>query len=102
MEFIVIPKLASKRAGAVQPGRPESSLSVSGEKEWDRLHSRVCGDRTRGNGLKLEERRFSLDIRKRVITIRVVVRHWHRLPREVVDAPSPETLKVRLDEALST
>jgi len=30
-----------------------------------------------------------------------VVRHWHRLPGEVVGAPSPETFKVRLDEALS-
>jgi len=30
-----------------------------------------------------------------------VVRHWTRLPREVVDAPSLETLKVRLDGALS-
>jgi len=30
-----------------------------------------------------------------------VVKHWHRLPREVVDAPSLETFKVRLDGALS-
>jgi len=30
-----------------------------------------------------------------------VVRQWKRLPREVVDAPSLETLKVRLDGALS-
>jgi len=29
------------------------------------------------------------------------VRHWHRLPREVVDAPSLEVLKARLDRALS-
>jgi len=29
-----------------------------------------------------------------------VVRHWHRLPREVVDAPSLEVLKARLDGAL--
>jgi len=29
------------------------------------------------------------------------VRHWHRLPREVVDAPSLETFKIRLDEALN-
>jgi len=30
-----------------------------------------------------------------------MVEHRHRLPREVVDAPSLETLKARLDEALS-
>ncbi len=30
-----------------------------------------------------------------------VVRHWHRLPREAVDAPSLETFKARLDGALS-
>jgi len=30
-----------------------------------------------------------------------VVKAWHRLPREVVDVPSLEMLKVRLDRALS-
>ncbi len=30
-----------------------------------------------------------------------VVEHWNRLPREVVDAPSLETFKARLDRALS-
>ena len=30
-----------------------------------------------------------------------VVKHWHRLPREVVDAPSLETFQVRLDRVLS-
>ncbi|KFP90989.1 hypothetical protein N311_08664, partial [Apaloderma vittatum] len=30
-----------------------------------------------------------------------VVKHWHRLPREVVEAPSLETFRVRLDGALS-
>jgi len=37
-----------------------------------------------------------LDIRKRIFTIRVV-KHWHRLPREVVDALSMETPEVRLE-----
>jgi len=36
-----------------------------------------------------------------VFTTRVE-RYWNRLPREVVDALSPETLKTRLDRALST
>ncbi|KFO93701.1 hypothetical protein N320_05532, partial [Buceros rhinoceros silvestris] len=48
---------------------------------------------------KLEEGRFRLDIRKKVFTMRVV-KHWHRLPEEVLDAPSLETFQVRLDGAL--
>ena len=65
------------------------------------LCSRICGDRTRENGFKLKKGRFRLDIRKKSFTVRVV-RHWNRLPRDVVDAPSQETFKVRLDRALST
>ena len=29
-----------------------------------------------------------------------VVKSWNRLPREVVDAPSPKVVKARLDGAL--
>ena len=36
---------------------------------------------------------------KKFFTVRVV-RHWHRLPREAVDAPSLEVFKPRLDGAL--
>ena len=47
------------------------------------------------------KKRAELDIRKKFFTVRVV-KHWHRLPRDVVDAPSLEALAVRLDGALST
>ena len=69
------------RAGAGQPGEEkvlgtlESSLRyLKGgcKKERDRLFSSVCCDRTRGNGLKLKEGRFSLDIKKKLFTVRMV------------------------------
>ncbi|KFW00905.1 hypothetical protein N326_11539, partial [Eurypyga helias] len=49
---------------------------------------------------KLRVGRFRLDIRKKFFT-KGVVRHWKRLPRDVVDAPSLEVSKARRDEALS-
>ncbi|KFQ28167.1 hypothetical protein N332_09414, partial [Mesitornis unicolor] len=53
------------------------------------------------NGSKPKEGRFRLDIRRKFFTMRVI-RHWHRLPRETVDAPSLEVFKAWLDRALSS
>ena len=50
---------------------------------------RACSNKSRGNGFKLEEGRFRLDIRNKFFTVRVV------------NAPSLEAFKARLDGALS-
>ena len=54
----------------------------------------------RGSGFKVEEGRYRLDIRKKFFTVRLV-RHWNRLPSEVVNTHSLVAFKARLDGALS-
>ena len=66
-----------------------------------RLLTKFDSDRTRGNRFKLKEKRFRLHLRKKFFTQKVM-RHWHRLPREAVDAPSLEVFKARLDRALGS
>ena len=58
-------------------------------------------DKTGTNVFKLKEGRFRLGVSRKFFTQRAV-RHWIRLPREVVDAPSLEVFKARPDEALDS
>ena len=96
-----------QRAGAPPLGRQVEEaglfhlfyLKGAYKQEGSQLFIGVDNGRTRGNGFKLKERRFRLSIRGKFFTKRAV-RCWNRLPREVVDAPSLEVFKARLDGAL--
>ncbi|KAK4830720.1 hypothetical protein QYF61_013170 [Mycteria americana] len=87
-----------KRPGE-EKDQGESHQYIQIAEDRARLFPVVPNDKTRGNGHKLKHRRFPLNIRKHIFTVRVT-EHCHRLPREVVESPSLEILKSCLDTVL--
>jgi len=69
------------------------------QRDEARPFSVMHSNRTRGNSYKLKHRKFRADMHRSFFTVRVT-EHWNRLPREVVQLPSLETFKTRLDTYL--
>jgi len=63
-------------------------LQGVGQEDGARLFPVVPSNRTRGNGHKLKPRKFQLNLRKNFFPLRVT-EPWNRLPREVVESPTP-------------
>ena len=58
----------------------------------------MTSDRTQRNGFKSLQGRLGLVLGR--ISLKNVVKHWNKLPREMVDSPSLEVFKRRADVAL--
>lgn len=88
----------AKATGVDYPGEKKTQrglfCSLQLLERWDiSLLSQLTSDRTKENNLRLCQRRFNLDIRKKFPTKRAV-KHWNRLPMGVVRSLSLEVFKM--------
>jgi len=76
-------------------------LKGSCKKDGDRLFSRACCDRTRGNGFKLQEGRYRLDIKKEILCYEGG-EALAQVAQRSCGCPSLAVFKASLDGALSS
>ena len=77
------------------------ALKGASKQEGQRLFTRVGSDRTRGNDFKLRQGKFRLDIRRKFFHTEGGYA-LEQVAKDVVDAPSLEAFKARLDVALGS
>lgn len=77
-----------------------SVLQGGSQQRWDQTFYQGLLQQDKGKGFELKQVKFRLDTRKDIFTLEKPVKHWHRLPREVVDGPSLEVFMARLLRAL--
>jgi len=63
------------------------------------LFTRSHMEKTSGNGYKLQQERFHLNIRTKLFTVRSII-DWNNLPRDRVETPSLEVFNMGLDRVL--
>lgn len=83
-------------------GGPHCSLQLPERRmKWCgvQLFCHVLSEKMRENGLKLHHGCFTLDIKEKKLTGRVI-RHWNKLLRAVVGSPALEVFKRYVDVAL--
>lgn len=67
-------------------------LKGSYKEDGSSLHKKPHGE-ARSNGYKLHQKRFCLDIRKKLFTVRTI-NHWKNLLMDVVETPSLEIFRI--------
>ena len=67
-----------------------------------RLFTWADSARTKRNGFKLKERRFGVDVRKKIFTQRAARRQEEQAAQRSCGCPSLEMFKARLDGALGS